>query len=196
MQSNPPEILWGIDNGFYVLYELEFGTCCKKYFVNYLLQSHHCTFSHQWFPLLLPHSYNQRIYTGLRLLCKLVNTQLYSVRLYERPQFSVKLSFSLECWEYLVGRVKGVVDVVVKRNLKRVRLRCFPDLSMQKDRVGHQTCTTIVFRSDDDVVALRSIVGTSFGLGVKKRVKVDEGRVGLVLGDTLFGINPVDGGGI
>ena len=160
-----------------------------------LLQSHHVTFSHQWHTLSLPHSYNQRIYLGLCLLSKLVNSQLFSVRLYDRQRFSLKTNFSLECWEYLVGRLKGGVDVVVKRHLSRVRLRCFPDLSLEKDRVGSQTCTTIVFVSDADVVVLRSILGISFGLGVKKRVRVGDGRVGLALGDTLFGINPMDGGG-
>ena len=107
VEANPPPILKGLNNGYFVLYDLHFYMNNTIFFFDNLLQSHHVTFSHQWHPLSLPHSYNQRIYLGLCLLSKLVNSQLFSVRLYERPRFSIRTNFSLECWEYLVSRLKG-----------------------------------------------------------------------------------------
>ena len=69
----------------------------------------------------------------------------------------------------MVTRLRGETDTVFRRKLTRIKLRCCSDLSIENDRVGNQTCTTIVFRSDDDVTYLRGVLGIYFGVGARKR---------------------------
>ena len=101
------------------------------------------------------------------------------------PRFVDSMLFSLEAWEHLVGRLEGG-DVLVRRNLKRVRCRWYPDLSTEKVRVGEQTSWEVRVRTVEQLSALRGVMGVAFCVGVKRRLRIGDGRVGVHVRNTLF----------
>ena len=103
------------------------------------------------------------------------------------------IPFLLEAWEHLVGRFDGG-GVSVRRNLKRVRCNWYPDLSTEKVRVGGQTSWEVRVRTPAELDDLRGVMGVAFGVGVKRRLKFGDGRVGVHVGDTLFAPDVGDGG--
>jgi len=193
VESCFPPILKGASNAYFVMKIISFSNHSHDVVVNDLMRSHHCTFSHQWSSHILPHSYNYRLYSQLCALSQLVNTKLNCRRQYDVPRFVESMPFLLEAWEHLVGRLEGG-DVLVRRNLTRVRCYWHNDLSTEKVRVGGQTSWEIRVRTTDQLDKLRGVMGVAFGVGVKRRLRFGDGRVGVHVGDTLFALDVGDDG--
>lgn len=193
MSPHPPPLLKGVVNVFFALKRILFSVDSHNVVVTDLLSTHHHTFSHQWSPSILPHSYNYRLYYQLYSLSRLVNSKLNCLRQYDRPIFVERMSLGLETWEHLVGRLEGG-NVLVRRNLKRVRCNWYPDLSTEKVRIGGQTSWEITVRTVGELAELREVTGISFGVGVKRRLRFGDGRVHVRLGDTLFALDTGDDG--
>ena len=51
---------------------------------------------------------------------------------------------------------------MVRRNLKRVWCRCYPDLSIEKVRVGGQTCWEVTMRTVVDLERLTRVMDITF----------------------------------
>ena len=128
VESNSPPILKGVYNELFVISYIHFCNHSHNFSVNDFMDTNQKTFIHRWHPSILPQLYNYRLYSQLLLLSKLVNSNLNYVIHCNTPRFVEYISFSLETWEHLVGRLEGG-DVVVRRHLKRVRCHWYPEPS-------------------------------------------------------------------
>jgi hypothetical protein len=119
--------------------------------------------NHHAFSTLVPESYPNRIWYSILGLQEKFRKLLSYKRQQQLCQRSVSGTLSLECWHYIIRRLKEhVVPVDFKKTLTKVQH--FSDLSMlSKSKIRNYSIIWII--SQSSMNAARKVFGNTFGLG-------------------------------
>ena len=153
------------------------------------------SFSH-YHPTFLNNSpsFNHRVLTQLGELRSVVNSLMHTPKAFQGVRKYAQVQFHLETWRYLCRTLEDKAGgferlFVHKRDRLVSRRRYLVD--MVQDKVRYKTPSEVLLIEDeDDLVAMRRIMGDAFGAGVRKVIKTGSGKIPLCIGDILNVVCP------
>ena len=156
--------------------------------------STHYAFSHLN-PSTAPHySYNYRVYSQMGSLRYAVNALMHTQRMYQRSRHSCQAPLMIETWEYLCKSLKDVggnEDLMKRREKVKTKRLFLNDLQQEKRRIMGEEMMIMV-EDRDELKTLRKVMGHSFGVGVRSKVKLGDGVKVLGNGDFVNAVWPPD----
>ena len=184
----------GVMNSYYIYSGIRYSmnssaeielTCCTIHHSQF--QSFANTHSSSLLPV--SPSFNSRLYNALGALRGCCNKLMHTKRMFQRNGYTTNHYLSAECFSYICGRLRGAC-VIVDGEVDRVRRLFLSDLAQEKRKFHSQKITTIKIETEEELVSLRKIFGSSFCAGARCAPRLKDGVLPVKLHSAINAVCP------
>ena len=114
---------------------------------------------------------------------------MHTKRMFQRNGYTTNHYLSADCFGYICGRLRGAC-VIVDGEVDRVRRLFLSDLAQEKRKFHSQKITTIKIETEEELVHLRKIFGSSFCAGARCAPRLKDGVLPVKLHSAINAVCP------
>ena len=180
----------GVSNSYIVYSHIKYKSNSNQLTIHYSPVNKLWSFSHHH-PTFLHNSpsFNHRVLTQLGELRNVVTTLMHTPKAFQGARKYAQVQIHLETWRYLARTLEkgagGFERLFVQKRNRLVSRRQYL-VDMVQDKVRHPAPSEVLLIEDEeDLGAMRCILGDAFGAGVRKVIKTGSGMIPLCIGDVL-----------
>lgn len=134
-------------------------------------------------------SFNNRIFHELGSFKDATNKMMHGRRMFQRNGYRLCHHMSYETWNYLCMRLRGGCTIE-DGEVVRVRRMFLSDLAQEKKKFGHERISTISVDTQEQLVCLRRVFGSSFCAGARSAPKLKDGVLKVKLNSIINVVDP------